>query len=82
MPVRQLCDNWRCCLFFCTITIGGGESRTLRWERSEWLNLSDWGLNPRAVGKYTLVGVPVVHGPKLQPDTTLRSNEVTFWVTP
>jgi hypothetical protein len=82
MPMRQICDNWRCCLFFCTIAIGAGESRTLSWEKREWLNLSDWGLSPEGAGKYTLIGVPAVHGPKLQPDTTLRSNEVTFWITP
>jgi len=80
--IRQPCDDRKCGWFNRTSAIGSDESLTLRWENREWLNLQDWGLRPPAAGTYTLAGIPIVVGPNLKPDTTLRSNEVTFSIEP
>lgn len=60
-----------------------GEERTLRWQKSEWIDLQDWSYDFRERGRYTIVGIPMIAGRELKPDrNTVRSNEVTFTIEP
>jgi hypothetical protein len=49
----------------------------------EWINLRDWGYDLKEPGKYAVVGIPAVAGPRLSADHgAVRSNEVTFTIEP
>jgi hypothetical protein len=65
-------------------TIKAGAESTLRGQKKEgeWLSLRDWGFDLQSPGHYTLLGVPDLANPHLTPDTTVRSNKVTFTITP
>jgi hypothetical protein len=46
----------------------------------EWINLREWGYDLQVPGIYTIVGLPTIRGPKLTPDSTLRSNKVMITI--
>jgi hypothetical protein len=57
--------------------------RTLRNEKGqEWVNLQDFAYDLREPGKYTIVGIPGAAGPRLSPDSTVRSNRVNITIKP
>jgi uncharacterized protein (DUF58 family) len=65
------------------VMLEAGKELILHWQNREWLNLRDWGYDLRAPGRYTIVGIPGVVGPKLTPDyETVRSNKATFTIDP
>lgn len=53
-----------------------GEKALYDNAKHEWMNLRDWGYDLRTPGTYTIVGFPGLSGPRLTPDTTIRSNRV------
>ncbi len=58
-------------------------TRTLRNEKGqEWVNLRDFAYDLREPGKYTIVGIPGTAGPRLSPDSTVRSNRVNITIKP
>lgn len=65
------------------LILGPGDAVTLKWQGREWLNLRDWGYDLREPGRYTIVGIPAVVGPRLTPDyNTVRSNRATLTIEP
>lgn len=58
-----------------------GESIRVSKSGQEWVNLRDWKYDLRTPGTYTLVGFPVIAGPRLTMDTTWRSKRVTITIT-
>lgn len=73
-------------LSFGSAAVGGGEYVYLRPQESwTWPSypLSDWGYDLHRAGTYTIVGIPLVAGYGVAPDLkTVRSNRVTFTITP
>ncbi|HEY8259376.1 MAG TPA: hypothetical protein VIG08_17085 [Gemmatimonadales bacterium] len=65
------------------ILLGPGETTIIRdWGRhDEWLDLKYWRYDLRNPGTYTIVGVPMVAGPTLTADTSVRSNRAEITVT-
>jgi hypothetical protein len=47
----------------------------------DWIDLRAWGYDLQDPGIYTIVGLPTIRGPKLTPDSTLRSNKVVITIT-
>lgn len=65
------------------VTLGAGAQYAIRWRGQEWLNLEDWGYVLRTPGRYTIVGIPGVVGPKVTPDyETVRSNRADIRILP
>jgi hypothetical protein len=52
------------------------------WREHGWQYLSDWGIQLRSPGRYTIRGLPRLTYPGLEPDhETVRSNTVTITIT-
>jgi len=52
------------------------------WREDDWQYLSDWGIQLRTPGRYTIRGLPRLTYPGLEPDhETVRSNTVTITIT-
>ncbi len=65
----------------CPRILGPGETEILRdFEGNEWLDLKDWHYDLRGPGTYTIVGAPMVSGPTLTIDTTIRSNRAEITI--
>jgi hypothetical protein len=58
-------------------TLKAGAAVTLR-GKDEWANLQDWWGYQLTPGRYTIVGIPRVWGPRLTPADAVRSNEVAI----
>lgn len=63
--------------------LGPGESMTLRdgSRDYEWLDLKYWQYDSLEPGTYTIVGIPMVAGPTLTADTSVRSNRAQISIT-
>jgi hypothetical protein len=59
------------------------QTQPLGWRDGEWLLLAGWGYQLRTPGQYTIVGLPRLGYPDMEPDdTTVRSNTVTITIVP
>lgn len=58
-----------------------GKTEVRTWN-GEWFDLRRWGYGALTPGRYAIVGAPVLVARDLAPDSTVRSNRVTFTVTP
>lgn len=63
--------------------INPGETVMLDWLGKEWVGLDHWGYSLTRTGTYTIVGMPYLREPYMEPDdTTVRSNKVQIEILP
>ena len=49
-------------------------------QGKEWVSLEEWGYDLRTPGSYSIVGIPMISGPGVTPDRTVRSNQAWLLV--
>jgi hypothetical protein len=60
----------------------GGQTRVWSWDTGEWTPIAYWGYRGLAPGRYTVAGSPIMWSGRAHPDTTVRSNHVSFTIAP
>jgi hypothetical protein len=62
------------------VRLPGKELLLRNSQGKEWVSLEEWGYDLRTPGSFTIVGIPMISGPGVIPDGTVRSNQTSLVV--